>query len=125
MILASKIGIAGQDIYYYSKITGTRFLTYSEFSGLDSLDTARSPATGRDPAVLRPAQSSRASGIAFFMADRSFGKDDFAGCDFGQMNDEWLRDVYQRLRHKFQAAVAAYWGDDLNWRNGAAACSPR
>lgn len=122
MILASKIGIAGQDIYYYSKITGTRFLTYGEFSGLESLDNAQLAQHLSEIQQYSARLNHQGHPeIAFFMADRSFGKDDFAGCDFHQMDESWLRDVYQRLRQKFQAAVAQpYCEDDLElaeWRN--------
>jgi hypothetical protein len=36
MIAASRIGIAGREIYYYSQATGTRMLTCREFARLDA-----------------------------------------------------------------------------------------
>ena len=40
MIAGSRIGIGGREIYYYSEVTGTRYLTFPEFRGLGSLDDA-------------------------------------------------------------------------------------
>ena len=40
-ISASKIGIRGKEIYYYNSTTGTRLLTYQEFSRLGSLDESQ------------------------------------------------------------------------------------
>ncbi len=40
MILSSRIGITGKEIYYYNKSTGARILTYQEFSGLAHLPDA-------------------------------------------------------------------------------------
>ena len=37
MIEASRIGIAGAEIYYYNKTTGSRILTFQEFVGLGKL----------------------------------------------------------------------------------------
>ena len=40
LILSSKVAIHGLPIYYYNRLTGTRWLTYKEFENLGRLDDA-------------------------------------------------------------------------------------
>src|SRR5439155_8008901 len=40
MIAGCRIGIAGREIYYYNRTTGTRYLTYQEYCNLGKLDDA-------------------------------------------------------------------------------------
>src|SRR5205814_5883280 len=40
IVRASKVGIGGLPIYYYNRLTGTRWLTCSEFAALEKLDPA-------------------------------------------------------------------------------------
>src|SRR5208337_1841785 len=40
LVLSSKVGILGRPIYYYNRLTGTRWLTYAEFERLGLLDDA-------------------------------------------------------------------------------------
>ena len=63
MIAASKIAIRGGELYYYSKATGTRFLTYEDFAQLGGAGGARpAAAPGGNPRILRRHQSPGAAG---------------------------------------------------------------
>ena len=122
MIDDSRIAIRGEELYYYSKATGTRFLTYQEFGRLETMP---------EPTLRGHLQEIReySAGInrhgrpeiAFFMADRSFSKTNFAAHDFASLDGSALRDVYQSLRQAFRDAVAPEFqhdvADQLEWRN--------
>jgi hypothetical protein len=73
MIAASKIAIRGRELYYYSKTTGTRFLTIECFSELGSLDEA---GLRRHLAEIREFSTGvnlhGRPEVAFFMAGRGF-----------------------------------------------------
>jgi len=122
MIAASKIAIRGGELYYYSKATGTRFLTYEAFAQLAAMEE---PALRQHLAEIREfsADISRHGRpeVAFFMAEQGFGKADFAPYDFAALDAATLASVYETLRQKFCEAVApAFQHDDLNqveWRN--------
>ncbi len=122
MIVESRIGIGGREIYYYNKTTGGRFLTCQEFAGLADLDDEglrrhldeiRQFSASTNP-LGRPE-------IDFFMAGPGFSKDDFAPYVFRDLDPEPLRTVYARLRQQFFDAVPpAFRQDDpdnLEWRN--------
>jgi hypothetical protein len=126
MIAASRIGIHGEPIYYYNKATGTRFLTCQEFTRFDRLDedalrrqlTEVREFCGRINPRGKPE-------VDFFTADESFGKADFAACDFGQLGADELKGTYGRLREKFRGAVRPEFRQDnpenLEWRNAMCA----
>lgn len=122
MIADSRIAIGGREIYYFSSTTGTRLVTYQEFSQLGDLD---------DESLCRhlvEIQTYAAScnrqaypEVAFFAADKTFSKRDFVSYDFTQLPGPALRAAHQRLRQQFGEAVPAHLrGDDLDnveWRN--------
>jgi hypothetical protein len=122
MIAASKIAIRGGELYYYSKATGTRFLTYEDFAQLGAL---AGPALRQHLAEIREFSAGiNRQGrpeVAFFMAGNGFGKADFAPYDFAALDAAMLAAAHEDLRRKFHAAVAAeFRHDDLNqleWRN--------
>lgn len=122
MILSSRIGIGGREIYYYNKATGTRFLTFEEFDRLASLDDEElrrhlieiQTYCGRGNRLGSPE-------IDFFMADATmFSAASFAGLDFTQMSPSELRAAYESLRGRFRRAVRPeFRRDDVNvleWR---------
>ncbi len=122
MIATSKIGIHGSELYYYSKATGTRFLSYEGFARLGGLDDE---ALRRHLAEIREFSAGiNRHGhpeVAFFMADKSFSKNDFADCDCAAMDAAALRSFYEILRRKFHDAVSPDCLEDsldnLEWRN--------
>ncbi|MBN1394078.1 MAG: hypothetical protein JW959_03550 [Pirellulales bacterium] len=122
MIADSRIAIHGEDIYYYSKPTGTRLLTYASFAGLGGMDDAalRSHlAEVREYSAGVNRQGNRE--IDFFMAGDGFSKSDFAEYDFHALDANSLREAYESLRRKFfQAVPCEFRRDDpanLAWRN--------
>jgi hypothetical protein len=122
MIGASRIAIRGNDLYYYSKATGTRFLTYESFSQLGVLGEA---SLRRHLAEIREYSAginrNGCPEVAFFMAGSGLSKADFAPYDFETLDGETLRTVYETLRQRFSQAVAAKFRQDdtavLEWRN--------
>ena len=122
MILGSRIGIGGREIYYFNREFGTRFLTCQEFAGLGSVEEAerrRLLAEIKDGA----AQYNRLCHpeIAFFMAGQGFGGADFVPHDFIGMPADQLQAVFEALRQKFHDAVPAELRRDdvsqIEWRN--------
>ncbi|MEN6449860.1 MAG: hypothetical protein ABFC96_05150 [Thermoguttaceae bacterium] len=122
MIISSKIGIRGNELYYYSKATGTRFLTCETFAQLGSLGES---ALRQHLVEIREfsAGINRQGNpdVAFFMAGGGFSKADFAPHDFTALDGQTLRQVYETLRDKFCKAVPPDLRQDnverLDWRN--------
>jgi len=122
MITASRIAIHGNELYYYSKPTGTRLLTCASFADLGRLGES---ALRRHLAEIREfsAGVNRHGNreIAFFMAGGAFSKDDFAPHDFDVLDADALKSVYESLLGKFRAAVPPEFRsdnlDNLEWRN--------
>jgi hypothetical protein len=121
-ILASKLGLGGREIYYYSSITGTRYLTLDEFAGLSELD---------DDALRQHLEEIRefsttlnprhAPEIAFFMADDSFSGAELIPYSFATMPGVQLRAVHEELVGRFEQSVPPELRDDdledATWRN--------
>ncbi len=115
LILSSKVAIQELPIYYYNRLTGTRWLTCEEFANLGRLD---------DAALARQLQEIAACSIRrnhldrpeldFFAADlRHCGPALFAGVAFGQQASEELRAKYEALKQHFLSAVhEAFRRDD-------------
>lgn len=122
MIRESKIAIHGRPIYYYNMKTGTRFLTFDEFSRLGDLPPRELLAhmkeirehAGRRNSRLHPE-------LALFQADsRTLSADDFKGADFGD-DGEQPRKAHRDLLERFRAAVPGEYRrdsyDSTDWRN--------
>jgi len=126
LIAASRIGIHGEEIYYYNKAVGTRFLTCAEFSRLARLDDSalrRHLAEIRDfSARVNPRGKPE---VDFFAADDSFSKLDFAPHDFDSLSADELKAVYRQIDERFQGAVRPELRQDdpesLEWRNAMCA----
>lgn len=122
MVLGSRIGIGGREIYYYNRESGTRFLTCQEFASLGALDEAErrrllaevKTGAAEFNRIGRPE-------IAFFMTGKTFGAADIAPFDFMAMPSEQLQMAFEGLRKKFTDAVPSdLRQDDANqpeWRN--------
>jgi hypothetical protein len=122
MIAASKVPIGSREIYYYDRVTGTHFLTYQEFAGLESLDEAEL----RQHLIEIRDLSKRfnrlgTAEIQFFMADKMFSAEDFHQYALESMNSTSLRSAYDSLRQKFEAAVSPECRHDdlesVQWRS--------
>jgi len=123
MIGASRIAIRGNELYYYSKATGTRLRTYEAFSQLGGLgDSSLRQHLAEIREFSAGINRQGSPEVAFFMADTGMSKADFAPHDFDAIDGETLRAVYQTLLRKFGEAVAPRFRQDsvgnLEWRNG-------
>jgi len=117
LVLASKVAIHGLPIYFYNRLTGTRWLTCAEFGQLGKLDPASlarhlqeiSEHSNRHNRLGRPE-------VHFFAADpHRFSGKDFAGRMFEQMPSEQVLTEFAELKARFAAAVdQAYRQDDFD-----------
>jgi hypothetical protein len=119
MVFSSKVGIRGLPIYYYNRLTGTRWLTCQEFENLGKLndaDLARHLQEIADHALLRNRMGRPE--VDFFAADlMRFGARQFAGVVFEQLSPEPLRAKFHELRERFRSAVhEAFRTDDCHNR---------
>ena len=122
MLFGSKVSIRELPIYFYNRLTGTRWLTCQEFENLGKLDNAslaRHLQEIADHAILRNRMGRPE--VDFFAADlRRFGARQFAGVAYEQLPPEQLRAQYEELRAHFHSAVhEAFRTDDCHnkaWR---------
>ena len=108
LVFGSKVGIQGMPIYFYNRLTGTRWLTLQEFESLGSLDNAGLAAHLQEIAdhSQRRNRLDRVE-IDFFAADPlKFGARDFAGQPYAQLAPEQLRARFDELKASFRNAVA-------------------
>jgi hypothetical protein len=107
LVLSSKVGIFGLPIYFYNRLTGTRWLTFQEFEQLGRLDDAglaRHLQEIADHAVLRNRMGRPE--VDFFADDlRRLSPGQFAGVVYEQLPREQLRAKFEELREKFASAV--------------------
>jgi hypothetical protein len=121
MIAASRIGIGGAEIYYYSKPAGTRFLTCQEFAQLARQDDA-----GLRQYLIEikdfSARGNRMGHpeIDFFTAERRFTWRDLAAYDLGALGADQLRAAHEALARRFHDSVGPEFRQDdvenLEWR---------
>jgi hypothetical protein len=117
MVLGSKVGIHGLPIYFYNRLTGTRWLTCQEFENLGKLDDAglaQHLQEITDHALLRN-RLGRPE-LDFFASDlRRFGARQFAGAVYSELSHEQLRAKFEELREHFRSAVhEAFRTDDCH-----------
>ncbi|MCX8107903.1 MAG: hypothetical protein N3G20_03775, partial [Verrucomicrobiae bacterium] len=112
LIKESKVAIGKNPIYYYNHATGTRYVTYQEFAGLEKLPLAELAAQLQEIAThsLRRNRLGNPEVDFFGIASRSgtepgFGASDFANTDFSKLNPDELLCKYRELKEKFKAAV--------------------
>src|SRR5664280_2885928 len=107
MVFGSKVGIHGLPIYFYNRLTGTRWLTCQEFANLGKLDDAslaRHLQEIADHAILRN-RLGRPE-VDFFASDlRRFGARQFAGVVYERLSPEQLRVKFEELQTHFVSAV--------------------
>jgi hypothetical protein len=127
MIEASRLGIRGRPIYYFNKMTGTRYLTLQQLASLENLDADE--LAGHLHEVQEFAFKSNRlhhPEVDFFLAGAGFGKKDFAQGDFLELEPAVLRGRYRELLQKFRSAVPSELHlDDLenpHWRNQMFTC---
>jgi len=107
LVLGSKVAIHDRPIYFYNRLTGTRWLTCGEFAKLGKLEP---------PILARHLQEiadycSRTNRLGrleveFLGAEaKNFGPAQFAGVNFEQIPAEELQSRYNALVKSFEAAV--------------------
>jgi hypothetical protein len=115
LILSSKVAIQEQPLYFYNRLTGTRWLTCEEFAKLGGLDDAALARQLQEIAdySIRRNHMGRPE-LDFFATDlRHCGPAVFAGVAFGQLAADELRSKYQALKEHFISAVhEAFRRDD-------------
>lgn len=121
MIEASRIGIGGEDIYYYNRATGTRVLTCGQFEKLKVFDEAQlrvhlseiQDFSGRRNRHGQPE-------ITFFKAGPGFSADQFAAYDFYSLTSEELVAAHAQLYQRFCQSVPPEFRkddpDSPDWR---------
>jgi hypothetical protein len=122
MIATSRICIAGQPIYYYNRIVGTRYLTYQAFESLGSLPPVELAAHLGEIHDYSARHNRRGCPeISFFASDGPFGPDDFAASDALSLTPDGIRAHYEMLKDRFRASVRPDLREDnpdnLEWRN--------
>jgi len=107
LVFSSKVAIDAQPIYFYNRLTGTRWLTWQAFCELSALDDAALARQLRE--IAGHAGSVNRLGcpeIDFFAVDpKLFGARDFAGIQYEQLGPELLRAKFAELSERFRAAV--------------------
>jgi hypothetical protein len=107
LVSSSKVAIGGRPIYYFNRITGTRWLTFHEFENLGALsdaELAKHLQEIADNSMLRN-RFGRPE-VDFFAADpRRFGARELAGFVYAQLSGEPLRAKFEQLKEQFRCAV--------------------
>ena len=122
-IAGSKTAIHERPIYYYSRASGTRYVTFQEFAQLETLssaDLARQLQEIADHTHYRNRLGNPE--VAFFeAAPQSFNAKIVADIQFTAMAEPELRACHTRLKERLREAVpASFQTDDLRleaWRN--------
>jgi hypothetical protein len=122
-ISESRVAIHEGAIYYYSRTSGTRYVTFQQFAGLESLPHAALARQLRE--IADHARSRNRLGnpeVAFFEANKLlFSAEDFTGLALLEMSEADLRACHARLCERFRAATAPLFLQDEplveGWRN--------
>ncbi len=115
-IIGSRVGILGLPIYYYNRLTGTRWLTHESFERLGDLpsnELAKHLQEISDNAVRRNRRNRPE--VDFFLADpRRFSASDFGGVVFSKLGAEELSAKFEQLKRRFASSVHdVFKKDDL------------
>jgi hypothetical protein len=107
LIFDSRVGIHGQPIYFYNRLTGTRWLTLDGFEKLGALDAGQLASqlqeiayySGRRNRMGRPE-------LAFFASDVGhFDGEDIAGTAYEKLGEQELRTKFNALKERFRSTV--------------------
>ena len=123
LIEESKAAIHEQPIYYYSRASGTRYVTFREFAQLGTLGAVELARQLRE--IAEHACRRNRLGhpeVDFFEADRlRFGARDFAGVSFAELPEPALRARHTELMDRFRDATPLAFQRDEPlveaWRN--------
>ena len=114
LIADSKVAIQERPIYYYSRISGVRFVTFHEFARLE--DWPAEELKSQLQEIAAHARRRNRLGfpeVDFFGADPlRFGARDFAGANFLALPESELRQTFAQLKEHFCEAVEARFRRD-------------
>ena len=117
MILSSITPIGGKAIYYYSRDTGTRFISFQQFCNLENLpdDELKNHLIEIRNYSAKYNRTAHPE-VAFFAADKTFTHTRFA-----HAIQDPIRPCYEALRNAFREAVPPEMREDnpedTEWRN--------
>jgi len=121
LILGSRVAIRGKPIYYYNRLSGTRWLTFQDFDGLGKLERDELAQHLQEVAdhSIRHNRLGRPE-VDFFGTDpHAFNGRDFSGVTFRQLSPEQLLGKFAELRDRFRLAVTEDLREDnhssKNW----------
>ncbi|MEG2725404.1 MAG: hypothetical protein RR982_06100 [Kiritimatiellia bacterium] len=126
LILNAHVGINGRAIYYYNRLTGTRFLTLDAFRSLGSLPIEELRSLLLEIRKNLQGRNRFANPEVDFLPPRALSVDAFAKIAFDTLSDSDLRANYQALLQAFGEAVPtpALQKDDIanpDWRKALSA----
>ena len=109
LVLGSKVAIQGLPIYYYNRLTGTRWLTCQEFENLGRLDAAALAGHLQEIAEhsTRRNRLDRPELDFFAVEANGFSASQFQGTAYEQLAEGELRARFEELKANFHAAVQA------------------
>lgn len=120
-IVASCCALSGQPIYYHNRITGSRFLTFTQFAALGKGDDESLRAHLVE--ITEYSRRRNLSGnpeVTFFAVDEAICPERFASVDWASLDAAILRAEYGKLCAEFREAVSKELrADDLQsalWR---------
>ena len=122
LVARSKVGIAGLPIYFYNRLTGTRWLTYAGFESLGKLDDATLARHLEEIAEHSARRNRRGRPeLDFFAAELNrLEARDFAGVAWRALPGAELRVRYGQIRDRFFSCVHEAFRrdcfDDRAWR---------
>ncbi len=122
MIRSSRVALGQGVIYYYNRLTGTRYVTCATFRSLADLD---GEALRRHLVEIQTHCRRRnrigSPEIDFFLSGDAFGEADFAELDLAGMDESALRALHADLAARFEEAVSPFLREDnpadMEWRN--------
>jgi len=119
LVFGSKVAISGLPLYFYNRLTGTRWLTFHEFELLGRLDDAVLAQHLQEIADYSSRRNRRGRAeLDFFAAEpERFDAEEFAGPNYAGLPVVELRATYERIKSRFHAALdEAFRRDDCGDR---------
>lgn len=121
MIQASRVSITGRAIYYYSLVTGTRWLTCQEFAALGALPPDELQQHLQEIRKFAGRRNSMGyPEVDFFAAGPGFNASALTALDFEKAGTEGVHGIHRQLAEQFTATVPADLQADaieyLDWR---------
>ncbi len=126
LIQQARVGIGGRAIYYYNRLTGTRFLTLDAFRSLGGLDAEALRAHLVEIQTNLQGRNRFANPEVDFIPRGAMTVTAFTELDFATMDEATLREAYAKLLALFEAGVREPYlrQDDLenaDWRKALSA----